>query len=258
MGERDFYDFTYDGGRLRLPRVTSILRIIDRSNALMGWATRIERDAFKATLEDALTEPGELTVQRVWDRMMIHLSGKRAHVKARDEAANIGRSAHDIIKWHTRKLLGLAEDGPEPSGPDASMRAVFAWFDWCKAVDFVPLYAEHFVFCPWCGYAGTTDAVGKVEGRILCIDYKTGKAVYHEAHLQVRAYRHALAREGIHTEGGIVLRLPKTEADPAFEAVAAIEIPYGYWISASRLWRWQQIMDGDDPGPELQKCEVKE
>lgn len=258
MSARDFYDFTHDGTRMRLPRVTSILRIIDRSQALMGWASRIEREAFQAALQDALTQPGAMNPQEVWNVVTDALAGKRAYVKARDSAANIGQAAHAIIRWHTMKMLGQ-DPGPEPSGPDASLRAVVAWMDWAKAVAFEPQHVERLLYCPFCAYAGTCDTIAKVEGQLVLVDYKTGRAVYDEAHLQVRAYRHAAAREGIKTEAGLILRLPKTEADDKFEAVWVKPIPYGYWISARRLWEWQQKMEEQDIGSApMTKCEVIE
>lgn len=255
--ERYFYEIVHEGQRLTLPRVTSILRIIDRSGPLMGWATKVEREVLRAALEDVLTTPGvTLAPQVVWDRMQDVLKGKRAWVKARDDAANIGQAAHAMIHWHTKVKLGL-DAGPEPSGPDEALRAVVAWMDWCREVDFTPQHVERLLYCPQCAFAGTCDVIAKVRGQLTLIDYKTGRAVYDEAHLQVLAYRHMAAREGIVTEAGLILRLPKTAADPAFEAVPAVDIPYGYWVSTCRVWRWQRLMEGEYAGPDMTKCEIR-
>lgn len=253
----DFYELMHEGRSLVLPRVTAILDIIDKSRPLMGWATKLEREALRAALEDALTQPGELDAQTVWSRVDKALSSKRAWVRQRDSAAEIGKKTHAIICWHTRKMLG-EDPGPEPGGPDPALRAVVAWLDWTKAVDFQPQMMERTVYCPWCAYAGTFDVLAKVEGQLLVVDYKTGKAIYEEAHLQALAYRHGLAREGIRTEGGLLLRLPKTEADPGFEAVPAKPIPYRAWLGACTLWRWRQWMAGKETGTEtMTPCEVE-
>ena len=83
MSASDFYIIPHGlGQRLTLPRVTTILDILDKSRPLMGWAARIERESFKAALEDALTAPGELTAQAVWNKVLAALQGKRAYVKA--------------------------------------------------------------------------------------------------------------------------------------------------------------------------------
>lgn len=256
-----FYELIHEGQPLRLPRVTAILKVIDRSGPLMGWATKLEREAFKMALEDALTEPGELTPQTIWDRVNAKLGGRRAWAKARDAAADIGKAAHGMIHWHTERMLGL-DPGPEPAGPEAATRAVLAWLDWTAKVDFKPLHTERLVYCPACGYAGTTDTVAAITNEaghryVAVIDYKTGKAVYWEAFMQLLAYRHALQREGIATDGALVLRLPKTAADPDFEAVPAPFVPFGYWISVCRTWRLSQRMTGQDTGSvEITRCEV--
>src|SRR2546425_9496290 len=161
-GPNDFYDIVHEGTRLVLPRVTSILKIIDRSGPMMGWAAKMERESFRAALEDSLTQPGALDLQAVWERVAASLTGKRAWVKARDDAANIGKSAHAMIRWHTLRMLGQ-DAGPEPTGPDAAIRAVVAWMDWTRAVSFTPQYVERVLYCPWCAYAGTCDAIAKVE-----------------------------------------------------------------------------------------------
>lgn len=254
----DFYDITHEGVRMVLPRVTSILKVIDKSNALMGWATKLERESFRLALEEALTEPGvSLDADVLWSKMDKHLKGARAWVKSNREATDIGSAAHTIIQWHTDKMLGN-DSGPEPSGPDAAMRAVMAWMDWARDVEFTPLYPERMVYCPQCGYAGTTDVVGKVQGAVTCVDYKTGKAVYREAHIQVAAYRHALAREGIVTDGGLILRLPKTAADPDFEPVPAVSVPISAFRAVATTWRLVRWMDGQETGSQrMQKCEVQ-
>ena len=258
MSATDFYDLSHEGVRMRLPRVTSILRIIDRSNALMGWATKLERTALQAALEEVLTDPSApFNAQKVWDQMQAVLSGKRAWVRARDQALTIGHAAHAIIHWHTQKMLGQ-DPGPEPSGPDPALRAVVAWLDWVKEVRFEPQATERLVYCPQCAYAGTCDTIAKVEGSLTVIDYKVAKGVYDEHHLQVRAYQHAAAREGIQTTGGLILRLPKTAEDPEFEAVPAEPIPHLYFRAACLLWRWQRRMEHEEAGSTtMTACEVQ-
>ncbi len=68
----------------------------------------------------------------------------------------------------------------------------------------------------------------------------------------------ALGREGIVTDGGLLLRLPKTAEDSGFEAVPAKPIPYRAWLGACTLWRWQRWMQGQETGTESMKpCEVE-
>ena len=254
-GGREFYDIMHEGKRLALPRVTSILSVIDKSNALMGWATKLEREAVRLALEDVRTTPGAMTAMEACDRIEQAITGQRAWVTARDSAANVGTEAHALVHWHTHRMLGH-DAGPEPGVSDAAIVAVSAWLDWCKAVDFTPVYAERIVYCPRCAYAGTLDSIALVDGTLTLVDWKPGRAVYPDAFLQNIAYRHAATREGMTTEGGLILRLPKKGGDPAFEAVRVPTLPYDYFLAASHLWRWKKMMDHHAYGPDVEPCEV--
>jgi hypothetical protein len=89
------------------------------------------------------------------------------------------------------------------------------------------------------------DLLAEVNGKLTVLDWKTGKAIYPEAHLQNAAYRHALREMG-HGDPvqGMVVRLPKNEEDPEFE-VQIIEQPeselLSIFLNAKFLWHWQQI-----------------
>lgn len=245
--------YTIDG--VTYPSVTTILRIIDKSGPLMGWAVNQERAAMKLALEDALTDGALVGVDAIYDAVMKKLTGAKAATKMMEEAANIGLAAHGWIRWRTLRMLGETDE-PEPKIPPASETAVIAWMQWAREVDYVPVVAERRVHCPACGFAGTLDVIAKILGVATLADWKTGKGVYPEAFLQNLAYRHAAAREGIVTEAGLIVRLPKLDTDPAFEAVPVPEMAYGYFISALRLWTWQRIMDDLPHGPAMTKCGV--
>ena len=238
--------YTING--MQYPSVTTILGVIDKSAPLMHWAVNQERKAFEAALLDVLSHDGARDPSYVLDRMATAISGQKAMLKEKDKAASIGTAAHALIEWHTRRMLG-EDPGPEPKVPDAAAWAVEAWKDWAKAVDFTPLCAERVVYCEECGYAGTLDWIARVDGVLSLGDYKTAKAIYPEAFLQNRAYRHAAVKVGLsETVQGIVLRLPKTVDDPAFEAMVVPETPLEDFLSALRLWRWQRRMDGKSTG----------
>ena len=260
------YTLEVDGARVDVPRVTTILGIIDKSRPLMGWAVKMEREAMRVAVEDVMTNPAvdHADPGAVYTALMQRIGGAAAHVRKREEAANIGNQAHRLVEWHTKRMLGQAV-GVEQPVSDAALRAVVTWLDWTRAVDFEPQLAEYTVACLACGFAGTADWVGKITAPadwprvggqriVVCGDLKTGKAVYPEAFLQNVAYRHGLAREGIATEAGVILRLPKTEVDPHFEAVLVPPMGYGYFLSASRLWRWQRMMDREPGGTVMRKC----
>jgi hypothetical protein len=138
----------------------------------------------------------------------------------------------------------------EPVIPDAALVAVEAWKEWAASVDFTPLCAERVVYCnePRCAYAGTLDWIAKVKGVVTLGDYKTAKAVYPESYLQNVAYRHAAEQCGLRTTQGLVLRLPKSLDDPAFEAAPVPEIPLEDFLAVKRAWEFKRRMEGKTTG----------
>jgi hypothetical protein len=80
-------------------------------------------------------------------------------------------------------------------------------------------------------------------------DYKTSKAIYGESFLQNRAYRHAATQQGLPTAAGLILRLPKLLADPAFEAMPVpADTSMDAVLAAFHLWRWQRAVQGKPVG----------
>jgi hypothetical protein len=146
--------------------------------------------------------------------------------------------------------IQLGEDaGPEPRLPDAAAWAVESWKDWAKSVALEPLAIERAVYCEVCGYAGTLDLYARVHGVLTVLDWKSGKAIYPEAFLQNVAYRHAATRRGMPSTQGLIVRLPKYQDDPAWEAMLVPEaLTVEDFRAALRLWRWQRRMAGQPEG----------
>jgi hypothetical protein len=171
----------------------------------------------------------------------------KAHKKELQKAADIGSQVHALIEWTLRAEL-LYAAGPSPRITDKAQWAFMAWEDWKKSVHLKPIAIEQVVWSDAHGYAGTLDLLAEVNGELSVLDWKTGKAVYAESHLQNAAYRHAIREMG-HGDPvrGLVIRLPKTETDPNFEVVeaAAEETSFEVFLHAKRLWEWQQRATAD-------------
>jgi hypothetical protein len=67
--------------------------------------------------------------------------------------------------------------------------------------------------------------------------------------LQKVAYRHAALHAGYPTNQGVILRLPKTAEDPAFEAMVVPDtVTMVDFRAALRLWHWTRQMSGKPAG----------
>lgn len=109
---------------------------------------------------------------------------------------------------------------PEPDGIIAPYLDSFRHF----LEDFEPeiLASEATVYSPAESYAGTLDAIVRIGGRVILLDYKTGKDIYPDVCLQLAAYKNAefvLLPDGtsepmLAIDGAAALHL--REFDPAF------------------------------------------
>ena len=232
----------YDVDGVMLPSVTTILGAINKP-ALVQWAAKEERTM---VIEAAADLYGDVhgTPKMSRPTYIATLDGRIGKLKANQKilakAGEIGTQVHALIEWNLRRQLGQVV-GPEPKVEEKSLWAFMAWEDWAKAVRLRPLLIEQRIFSLTHGYAGTMDLLAEVNDVVTLVDFKTGKAVYAEAHLQNVAYQVALAEMG-HTipQAGMIVRLPKNEQDPGFEAVQCptVDELLPTFLAVKKVWQW--------------------
>lgn len=241
-----FYDIDDCG---QLPSVTTILSVIGKP-ALMAWAAKVEREMVTKVAADLyLDVAGTPPMSRPAYLMTLEnrLGKERAHSKELARAGEIGSQVHELIEWTMKGEL-CYEVGPSPRITDAAQWAFMAWEDWRRAVKLKPVAVEQVIWSKTYGYAGTLDLLAEVEGVLTVIDWKTGKAVYGEAHLQNAAYRQAIREMGHgDPKQGLIVRLPKIETDPNFEVVAAKpeNLMFPKFLAAMSVWQWAQEIEAD-------------
>lgn len=238
-----------------LPSVTHILSAINKP-ALVQWAANTER-AFvmdvAADLQDDLYKLDRQMGRAAYlTTLQARLGKAKAHQKELAKASEIGTQVHARIEWELRTAL-KQDAGKRPKLSDPAQWALMAWEDWAKEVRLEPIYIEQVVYSLHYGYAGTMDLYAKVEGRPTVIDFKTGKAIYAESHLQNAAYQIALYEMGhAPVTGGLIVRLPKVDTDPEFEVQAvapgddllptllAVRAVWEWWYAQDEAWRKRQ------------------
>jgi len=235
--------YQVDGADEPLPSVTHILGCIGKP-ALINWAANQERLLVTETSADLYEDLAKLQKPLTRTAYVTTLQGRIGKTKAHQQellkAGEIGTQVHRLIEWRLRRDLGQVI-GPEPKVVDDAQWAFMAWEDWATSVALKPLFIEQTVFSLTHGYAGTMDLLAEVNGEPTLVDFKTGKAVYAEAHLQNVAYQVALSEMGHgQPSGGLILRLPKVQTDPDFEAV---EVPpvselFPVFLAVKEVWRW--------------------
>jgi hypothetical protein len=232
-----------------LPSVTTILSVIGKP-ALIAWSAKVEREMVtkvSADLYEDVSKSSPMT-RAGWLLTLGNRLGKeKAHTKELAKAGDIGTQVHNLVEWTLKGEL-MYDAGPSPRIEDKAQWAFMAWQDWRKAVNLKPIAIEQVIWSRTHGYAGTLDLLAEVDGVLTVIDWKTGKAVYPEAHLQNAAYRQAIREMGHgDPKQGLIVRLPKIETDPNFEVVEAKpeEPMFFKFLNAISLWKWAQEMDAE-------------
>ena len=143
--------------------------------------------------------------------------GEEEYHRIIDEALDIGNYTHEwieeYIKYSLDGLLEYPEENDKFKAAEKSISAFLSWDSYYHDSDggLEYLDSERKVYCDRFKYAGTVDAVAKINGRVCVIDFKTSKKIYKPYHLQVTAYAQAIKRiDGLRRWPlGIILRLDK-------------------------------------------------
>lgn len=190
-----------DGVKRRVPGVTGITGMLDKSGPLMGWAMK---EAEKFLLAE--WAPG-----RVYDQVEINDVArrmKRAHKDSLAKAADIGTMVHDLAERDARGL----------ELPAVHNEKVLACFEEYKAwrdrhleevieAEFRCMSREHF-------YAGTSDLDCVIDGRRSIVDFKTSSGAYPEMGMQLAAYQYARTEEHGHEYATrYIVRFPREGGD---------------------------------------------
>lgn len=235
--------YTYQGKTY--PAVTGILKVLDKSDALMNWAARQTAEAALGMMEgeDPLYWPIASLLKSVGPEGAIKAMTARSAWK-RDEAAQLGSDVHGLADDH---VSGRAI--PSDLSPAITSR-IEAYASWWRASGWTLRASEAMVVHQAFGYGGTLDLLCRDrDGRTVLADIKTGKGVYREAVLQLTAYSLA---ELIQTDAGI-FSMPEAERfvilHVTADGVREIELSIGVleklaWGACIDLHQWAETMKG--------------
>lgn len=225
-----------------LPSVTTILQVLGLSKgALIAWSAREER---KACLEAAAEvyaegkhEDGPAGFASAVEARIGHA---KQHQKQLQAAGEIGTAIHEAIRAYLNGLIDPDRRGiQEKALADQVLWGFMAFEDWWKGSGLRAVLTEQPVYREWVGhggYGGTVDLLAlDTQGDLGIVDFKTGKGIYDEHHLQVAAYWKAAESWGPISWATIV-RLPKNINDPAFE-VKDLGVMYDSKMNLEQLYQ---------------------
>lgn len=169
-----YHRYTYQG--VTYPGVTGIIGVVDKSDALVPWASRKTAEAAIALgdeLPKLLATVGKEGVTKM-------LTSKSSWEN--DTAKDIGTAIHD---YADRLAKGETLDEVDPA---IQVRAL-NYAQWHESCGWKFRVTEAFIINPVLGYGGTLDVLAYDEkGETVLADVKSGKGVYPVTKLQLLAY----------------------------------------------------------------------
>ena len=188
---------TYMVGDRKVPSVT---RVIDSvfPKYLTEWAASCGADYWKENY-------GE-------DNDMYN-GIRNAHKQISHKAQNIGIEVHKWIElFITVKILSKGKGETISDYPDEVKVPMQNFHKWEESRDIEWIACEKKVYSRSWEYAGTIDALAKINGKLCVIDFKTSAKIYKEYYLQVSAYCNAIGEMmGELPKLGVIVRVDKEE-----------------------------------------------
>ena len=193
---------TYDYYNIPVPRVTKILDEMINKPFLIKWAATI---------------------------------GYKRYLGAKDQATSIGSKVHELIEYYVmhkgKEELDINYKKAPVQAPmiDRAYNNFKNWYAYLKKCGYKlkPLYTEKQLVCPY--YAGTTDMIADIGGRIYILDFKTSKKLCYDYILQLAAYKWIIDNgfdDKIHHIDGIGLIRVDKDKDIFEDLFLTEEIPY--------------------------------
>ncbi len=188
--------------------VTTYIGILDKSRALISWATGLAEDA----LCEAVKDGKPVTKELIEEACGLHAVKKK-------EAADIGTEIHDWAEQYIRhKLKEKGVEMPEMPERREAQIGVAAFIDWEKEHKVKFVSSERIVYSKKHDYIGKMDIEAIIDGDLCLVDIKSSSGLYNSVNMQTAAYLKADEEESKREYAGRwALRLAKETEEEYFE-----------------------------------------
>jgi hypothetical protein len=192
--------------KFKVPSVTTICGIIDKSAALTQWASNSAVDQIEAAIKP------DIPYTDVYLGSVLK-TARFAHRSIKADAANVGSQAHSWLEAYFKH--GLT---PEPAEDERVRNCVHAALEWMGEHKVEKVEIEKRVYSRLHRFSGTLDKLAVVDGVLSLLDWKSSKALYPEYRLQTSAYVGAYEEENpeVSIRQRILIKLGKHDGE--FEA----------------------------------------
>lgn len=203
--------YRVDKGKLcPVDGVTNTVHIIDKSSMLMPWTAKVMAQKLLANIPIYTTKDERQMVSAMPYQVFLTLlmDAKSAHKDRLEDAAGVGKDAHNFIEQFIKKELGLIDVLPPTPTDERAVNGINASLGWMDAHDVVWIGTERKVYSRTFNYAGTLDGLAlcsscsnpfccpvPFKNKLCLIDWKTSNYLYLTYLLQTASYSYALMEE---------------------------------------------------------------
>lgn len=185
-------------------------------------------------------------------------------------ATTIGTVAHRYSYEELRFRAGLTPHRPKfpleydpvlmpdftpgmVDGANSSARAVIQFFD---EHNFEPIILERPLWSPLDGFVGTPDYIGKIDGELAVLDYKSSKRIYAEYWAQLAAlqYMYQMEFPGQIIKKRYAVNIPKDGGDLQVQVrgLDTFSADLDMFMACWTLYRWERENDDYKKGTPVQ------
>ncbi|MFF4478692.1 hypothetical protein ACFY1A_16980 [Streptomyces sp. NPDC001520] len=167
-----------EDAQIKVPGVTSIVGMLPK-DFLTFWAAKTAAEAAVDNW-DIVSKLIERDPAGAIDYL------KNAHRRQTKAASDLGSAAHDLFERLARG------ETINPRHVHADVKPHVRWFrEFLDEVQPEFVHLEETVWSDTDQWAGSFDAIARIDGELVVLDWKTSKSVYDSVALQLSAYRHA-------------------------------------------------------------------
>lgn len=162
----------------RASGATTYIGILDKSTALVSWATELAADFLVAKLGSK----GKITEADIYE-------AQDQHRVKKEQAADTGSKIHNWCEQYIRhKLKEKGITAPEMPEDESVLIGVNAFLDWEKEHKVKFISSERIIYSKKYDYMGKMDIEATVDGDLCLIDLKSSNGLYNSVRLQTAAY----------------------------------------------------------------------
>ena len=254
--------------KLFQPSITGVLAQKNKG-ALLGWAAKESLAVVRRRLGEYQSARGESAVVTPVD-IEGWLSDAEENWREESSATTIGTVAHRFAYEELRYRAGLTPNKPgfpiqaDPvlcpeftpgmlEATNSSARAAISFFD---EHHIEPVILERPLWSPTYGYVGTPDFIGRIDGELSVLDFKTSKRAYSEyfcqdAALQA-AYEEEFPEQKIVKRWVLVIHKDGSGIEVATRDNGTFEADFGMFKACLALYHWERENSSFSAGDPVQ------